>query len=136
MVSSGESITLLSKGRSMLPFIVGERDSVTLTPIGDAIEIGDILLAKIPLTKRYLIHRVIKIEGDRVTLMGDGNILLTEECQRQDIVARVTAIVTPNRVVDPYSKSQLRYASLWRTLRPIRRYLLFIMRICGITPKP
>ncbi len=129
IIASGEHVTLRTKGQSMLPFIVGGRDSVELAPIIEEVREGDILLAKLSYpTPCYVIHRVIRVEEEGVTLMGDGNILGTEQCTKRDIVARVISIQKPKRNVDPNTKRQRVYASIWLILRPIRRYLLAIIR--------
>lgn len=128
MVATGERVVLLTKGQSMLPFIVGDRDSVELSRVDDQICVGDILLAKISDPTRYVIHRVIKIEGEKITLMGDGNIIGTEECHTSDVVARITAIIKPHKTINPNSKQQIVYAKIWSMLKPIRRYPLAVMR--------
>ncbi len=128
MIASGERVTLLTKGQSMFPFIVGGRDSVELTKIDGEISVGDILLAKIDNNRCYVIHRVIKIDGYRVTVMGDGNLVGTEQCLKSDVIARVTAIIKPNKTIDPSSIQQQLYANTWQKLMPVRRYLLAIMR--------
>ncbi len=69
MVASGERVVLLTKGQSMLPFIVGGRDSVELSRIDDDICVGDILLAKIQNPTRYVIHRAIKMDGSSLNMM-------------------------------------------------------------------
>ncbi len=128
LIDSNERVILLTKGFSMLPFIVGGRDSVELTPLEAPIEVGDILLAKIAPSERYVIHRVVEVSDDVVTLMGDGNIAGRERCRPEDVVAKVTSIITPQGAIDPNTKSQRRNAHLWRILQPIRRYLLAILR--------
>ncbi len=132
MVASGERVVLLTKGQSMMPFIVGGRDSVELSGIAGKIQVGDILLAKIPTpTTRYVIHRAIKVDGDHITLMGDGNLVGTEECHTSEVAARITAIIKPHKTINPDSKKQKTYAKIWRVLQPIRRYLLAILRRTG-----
>ncbi len=130
IVASGKQVILLTKGQSMLPFIVGGEDSVELSKIDSEICVGDILLAKLTTpTPHYIIHRVIKTDGDRITLMGDGNLIGSEECHREDIVARITSIIKHNRRrINPNLKSQQRYAQIWQKLQPIRRYLLATLR--------
>ena len=40
-----------------------------------------------------MVHRIIKIEGEDVTLMGDGNISGTERCTLSDVKALATHVV-------------------------------------------
>ena len=35
LLSQGTAVTIMTKGSSMMPFIVGERDSVVLNPYGE-----------------------------------------------------------------------------------------------------
>ena len=71
LVNEGTQVSFVPKGNSMLPFIRGGLDSVVLMKDADVAPL-DIVLAKVG--KTYVIHRIIKIDGDRITLMGDGNI--------------------------------------------------------------
>lgn len=128
IIAQGESVVLLTKGNSMLPFIVGERDSVELSPVSEELKIGDIVLARTENPTRYVIHRIVEINNEVVTLMGDGNILGREWCTLSDIAALVTAIIKPKKRVDPNSRSQRFWAKVWRVLCPVRRYLLAIRR--------
>ena len=128
LVQEGICVTLPVDGRSMLPFIIGGRDSVLLEKPSKA-KIGDVVLAWVE-DCRYVVHRIIAINGDEVTLMGDGNIRGTEKCRLDDIKATV------NYVVDGKGKRKYIYAKkyrwgsyVWKKLRPVRRYLLAIYKI-------
>lgn len=124
LVDEGVSVTLPVEGRSMLPFIVGGRDSVVLEKVASRqLRKGDVVLAWVE-GRRYVVHRIIAIDGDRVTLMGDGNLAGTEHCNIGDVKALVTGVVDDHgRVRCLYKRWQL-----WFWLRPMRRYLLAIYR--------
>ena len=78
---------------------------------------------------RYVVHRIIRIKGDHVVLMGDGNIIGTEQCAVSDIKAWATHVVSADgKQHDLYSKWRLRAVKVWWWLRPIRRYILAIYR--------
>ena len=126
LVREGVNVTLPVNGYSMLPFIIGGKESVILHRPG-LIDVGDVVLAWVD-GNRYVVHRIIKLDYDRVTLMGDGN-LTTEHCALGDIKARVTHVVSAdNKKRDLYSRWRVRAAKVWYWLRPIRRYLLAIYR--------
>jgi len=126
LVQEGIAVTLPVNGTSMLPFIIGGKESVILQQPTD-VNCGDIVLAWVE-GSRYVVHRIISIEGDKVTLMGDGNIQGTEHCLRQDIKALATHVVNNNGTHDLYTPWRNRAAKLWWWLRPIRRYILGIYR--------
>jgi hypothetical protein len=78
---------------------------------------------------RYVVHRIIKLDYDRVTLMGDGNVRGTEHCLLKDVKARVTHVVdAKDKTHYLYNMWRMLGAKVWYWLRPIRRYLLAIYR--------
>ena len=120
MLEEGREVVFRPKGNSMLPFIRGDRDSVVLRK-QENVEVGDIILVR--LDGRYVLHRLIRKEGDALTLMGDGNVRGTEACTVGDVMGTVTAIVRENgKTVKPGK------GTLWRALKPLRRYILAIYR--------
>ena len=127
LVQKGVTVTFPVTGQSMLPFIIGGKESVILhRPV--LIDVGDVVLAWVD-GNRYVIHRIIRIEGDRITLMGDGNVGVTEHCLLGDIKARVTHVVSAdNKERDLHNRWRMHAAKLWYWLRPVRRYLLAIYR--------
>lgn len=126
LLAQGERVALMTKGNSMLPFITGERDRVVLfrTP---QVAVGDIVLARTD-EGVFVLHRIVGIDGDRITLMGDGNLCRTETCTREAIAGQAIRIVKPRRTVDCTTPCERRKARLWRALLPVRRYLLAIYR--------
>ena len=118
----GKEVKMVPKGNSMLPFIKGGRDSVVLTSCDRPLEVGDIVLAKVG--DRYVMHRLFAVEGDKLTLMGDGNIAGKERCTRADVLALVKEIHKENGKVRIPGK-----ARFWRWLRPVRRYILAFYKL-------
>ena len=127
LVDEGVSVTLPVGGHSMLPFIIGGRESVILQkPVQP--KIGDVVLAWV-VPGRWVVHRIIRIDGGDVTLMGDGNLRGTEACTLSDVKAMVTHVVdAKGRKHDIYNKWRCLGVKVWWYLRPIRRYLLAIYR--------
>ena len=121
LLAEGRDVELLVKGNSMLPFLHDEQDSVRLRKL-ETVEKGDIVLALIA-PGRYVLHRVRKLEGERLTLMGDGNIRGTEGCTRSDVLGTAIELIGPDGTLRRPGNGRL-----WAALRPIRRYLLFIYR--------
>lgn len=137
LVEEGVSVTLPVNGRSMLPFIIGGKESVVLqqppkqgeTRQGaPQMKLGDVVLAWVE-GNRYVVHRIIRIDGDRVTLMGDGNLVGTEHCRLSDIKAIATHVVgSDEQPHDLYTSRRMLGVRLWWWLLPIRRYLLAIYK--------
>jgi len=127
LVEDGVCVTLPVNGNSMLPFIIGGRESVILQRPEGA-KVGEVVLAWVN-DCRYVVHRIITIDGDHVVLMGDGNIMGTEQCKVSDIKARVTHVVGADGKTHEIDNKWRQWAVwLWLRLRPIRRYLLAIYK--------
>ena len=126
LVEEGQEVIFKPKGMSMLPFIRGGRDSVLLRK-ADELKVGDIALAEIS-EGRYVLHRIEKIEGETIVLMGDGNLVGRERCRREDVMAIAVKIIKGSREIDCQSQRHLRNAEIWKRLLPVRRYLLAIYR--------
>ena len=120
LLAEGREVELRPKGNSMLPHIRQDRDNVVLFK-KDTVQKGDIVLAD--LGGRYVLHRVIAEDGERLILKGDGNVRGTERCMRKDVLGTVVKIIrNGKRSVVPGK------ARFWIALSPIRRYLLAIYR--------
>lgn len=127
LVDEGVSVTFPVKGYSMLPFIIGGRESVILQK-PQVVRLGDVVLAWVD-DCRYVVHRVIGIEGERVILMGDGNIVGVEHCLLSDVKALATHVVdAKGRKHDLYAPWRQKASRLWWQMRPVRRYILAIYR--------
>jgi len=127
LVADGVSVTFPVKGRSMIPFIIGGRESVVLQK-PDNLQRGQVALAQVG-PDRYVVHRIIKVEPDRITLMGDGNICGTEICQPSNVLAIATHAVDEKgqrRTLE--SKGQVFKARVWYVIRPLRRIILAVLR--------
>lgn len=119
-LNEGHDVIMTPRGVSMLPFIRGEKDSVLLRKISP-IQVGDIVLVNFNGT--YLMHRIMAINGTRITLMGDGHLQGTETGNISDVIGTVIEIIRPNgRHIKPTK------GRIWVRLLPIRKYLLKIYR--------
>lgn len=116
----GQAVKVAVKGQSMLPFFVSGA-TVSIRPITPSdFKVYNVVFADAG--NHFVIHRIIGLEGDKVTLLGDGNIVGTESMTRDKVYG----------VVD-CSALHLFLARLWVALRPVRRFPLAIFR--RITPK-
>ncbi len=129
LLNEGHSVTLPLRGYSMRPFLEDGRDSVILVAVDrERIKVGDVVLAEVR-PKVFVLHRIIIIDGDSITLCGDGNIQ-SEQCKRSDISAIAKTFLRTAKKT-PYSTDGYKwkiYSWMWTHLYPIRRYLLFIYR--------
>jgi hypothetical protein len=126
-VRDGHTVTLPLRGYSMRPYLEDGRDKALLTKPTNP-KVGDPVLAEIA-PKHFVLHRIIEINGDDVTLRGDGN-LGTENCKLKDVQGAVIGFYRKGReTLDRTDGRKWRvYSWLWTRLYPIRRYLLAFHR--------
>ena len=128
LVGEGVEVIFPVNGRSMRPFIEGGRDSVVLVRPTN-VKPMDVVLAKTE-DNRYVVHRVLEIAGDRVTLMGDGNLQGREHAECKQIYAKVTHVVHPNGYKRSLYTPFIQFVQkMWVSLLPLRRYLLKLYRV-------
>jgi hypothetical protein len=127
LVNEGLRVTFPVKGYSMLPFIIGGKESVDLVK-PENLQVGHVVLAWVE-GCRYVVHRIIKIDGNQVVLMGDGNIAGVEHCLLSDVAALAVNVVTSaGKHYDLYAPWRIKASRLWWQLLPIRRWILAIYR--------
>ncbi|MBO4635215.1 MAG: S24/S26 family peptidase [Bacteroidales bacterium] len=116
LLEEGREVVITPLGDSMLPFIRGGKDEVTLKAMPH-VDVGDIVLARLP-GPAYVLHRVVDRNRSLLVLMGDGNVRGMESCTRDDVMGTVTSI----NGIPPGD------GMIWRYLRPFRRILLAIYK--------
>ena len=121
LLKEGKEVRFTPTGVSMRPFIEGEHDTVVLRHL-PFVCVGDIILAAVNENK-YVLHRVIAIDGEAITLQGDGNLSGTEQCQSKNVLGTVVQIIRPNGKAKRITRGRL-----WYYLRPFRKLLLKIYR--------
>ena len=126
LLKDQKEVRFTPSGVSMRPFIEGDRDSVVLAPMNRPPRVGDMILAQVETLcgrKTYVLHRLIRIEGETIVLRGDGNLAGEERCAVGDIIGRVVRIESPKG-----HKKLLTRGYVWQALFPVRKWLLKIYR--------
>lgn len=111
----GSTVRIAVNGQSMLPFF-RSGSTIMLRPVKD----GDIRKYNVVMAdagSSFVVHRIIEVGEEYVTLLGDGNYLGTERVARDKIYGIVDC-----------SALHLFFAKIWLWLRPVRRYPLAIFR--------
>ncbi|MBO5962709.1 MAG: S24/S26 family peptidase [Alistipes sp.] len=111
----GSTVRIAVNGQSMLPFF-RSGSTITLRPI----EEGDIRKYNVVMAdagESFVVHRIIEVGEEEVTLLGDGNYLGTERVARDKIYGIVDC-----------SALHIFFAKIWLWMRPVRRFPLAIFR--------
>lgn len=111
----GSTVRVAVNGQSMLPFF-RSGSTITLRPIKE----GDIRKYNVVMAdagNAFVVHRIIEVGEEYVTLLGDGNYLGTERVTRERIYGIVDC-----------SALHIFFAKIWLWMRPVRRFPLAIFR--------
>ncbi|MFI3263731.1 MAG: S24/S26 family peptidase [Rikenellaceae bacterium] len=128
--SEDERVELAIKGVSMFPTLKEQQDRVVLMGLGGCeLFIGAIALFRC--NGKYLLHRLIAVDGQWLVFKGDNIKSSTERVKREDVVAIVESIIKRDgRVVscldDDYKKGvkiYLIYVKFYNLFRRILKRL-------------
>lgn len=133
-LAEGRKVTIRAKGWSMLPLIWDDRDTLTLGSLtSGSLAKGRIVLAQLG-TGRYVVHRIVRVRGDRFSLRGDGNPYQEEYVHRDRIYAELVGI---NRAGKDLGRSSFVWKlcqHCWPSHGFVRRVLLFAYRRLWLRP--
>jgi len=127
-ISNGRKVQFRIKGDSMSPLLRDNKDDIVLYPcVGDELSPMDIVLFRYK--GKYLLHRIIRREGNCLYIQGDGSYIAKEECSIDDVIGKVQMIVRPSGKIISVNSWQWRWLSyIWLKIRIIRNLLLRILK--------
>jgi len=100
-----------------------KHQKTTVALIQNNIKKHDVVLAYYQ--NRYILHRIIKINGDNITLSGDGA-FLKEQVKQTDILGKVISYQT-RKTINVESKGYKIRVFLW-VYNPLRKIILRLKR--------
>ena len=118
-------------GGSMLPFIRPFRDDVMIVAVKEEeLKVGDIVLFPGKYNGGdYCLHRLYRIEGDRVQTFGDGNPHPDHWQPKSQILGKALLIKRGRLTIDCESPRWQKAFRLWNKLLPLRPVLLLPFRV-------
>ena len=118
------AVILRLKGNSMFPLLRNGKDVVVLGKCpAESLQPMDVVLFRY--RGKHVLHRIIRREGERLLIQGDGSIVAKEECTVDDVVGKVVQICRPSGKEIPVGSWQWTIPSrVWRGLGFLRIWLL------------
>ena len=115
LLLEGYTVKVTVQGNSMLPFFTSG-STVELRPVKES-DLRKYSLVFADTGSHYVIHRIISVDEDNVTLLGDGNIVGTETMSRDKVYGTIDC-----------SPIHIFFSKIWLLMRPFRRYPLAVLR--------
>lgn len=130
-LAKGRQAAFVVTGMSMWPFICHGRDKVVVEAVEpDMLKKGDIILLETKFGK-YILHRITKIDGNRMETTGDGNCFRDGMFEKSCVRARVVRIVRKEKIIKCDAWRWKAIFQLWMICFPVRRVLLRALRGIG-----
>ncbi len=120
-VANGGRVVITVTGGSMVPALLHQRSQVELEAAGD-IRVGHIVLVRRG-DGSLVLHRVVKRQGDTLTLNGDAQIWI-EQVDASQVLAKVCRICRKGKWHDSGTPGDKAYYKLWGLTRPVRPAML------------
>ncbi len=126
-LNNGKKVRIRIRGNSMLPFMRNGDEALLDTPDRKNLRRGMMVVAHTD-DQRIVLHRIIRMEGEKITLMGDGNINQYEHTSPQQIIAVVKRFYHGKHEWNPDALWMRVAARIWFALHPHRIYILAAAR--------
>ena len=127
-LASDGSVILKITGNSMYHFLVDRLDSVVLRKPHKQLKKGDIVFFQYH--NKWILHRIIKVKGNQLVICGDA-LKRYEYAKCDDVIGVVEKVIRNEREIDIRKPFYRLKVWLWMSLKPFRRYLLWILRKVG-----
>ncbi|MEG2865709.1 MAG: S24/S26 family peptidase [Mucinivorans sp.] len=122
-LAANQEVTILIRGWSMRPMLFNLRHHAIICPIQKPLATGDVVVFKYK--NRFLIHRIIQIQGENLTIQGDGVPFATEKVTRQDVIGVMREAITPRgKHIKCDSKPWIRKSKRWAAVNPNVKYIV------------
>lgn len=123
LLKQTEPVPLVITGNSMSPFLVHGRDTVYLSNVKRPFKRGDMVLYR-RRSGQYVLHRIYKIEGDNLCIVGDAQTQLEHDIMPQQVLAIVTAVKRKDKINKPGSFWWEIFEKIWIRMVRLRPYIL------------
>ena len=123
-------VTIMLEGDSMRPLIRRGRDYVTIVPIDRTVQKGDVVLF-CGGPERFVVHRVWKVDGDRVQTLGDNCVNPDPWMPLEDVWGLVVKMERDGRYYRLDSRAARAFGLIWMRLFPARRAYLRCRRLAA-----
>lgn len=134
-IRQGKKVKIRVRGNSMLPFIRNNDEALLIPPTPEHIKKGTPVVAQTD-ELGIVLHRIYHIEGNRITLLGDGNVNQFEHTSPDRIIATVSHYYRGKHTLKLDSWYMYLIGRLWMAAHPWRRKVLTLAwRIKGVLTK-
>lgn len=126
-LAEGNQVRIRIKGSSMMPFMRGGDEALLDKPDKKRLRRGMMVVAHTE-EQKIVLHRIVRMEGERITLLGDGNTNCFEHTSPRQVIAVVVRFYHGGHTYNPDSRWMRAAARIWYALHPERKHILAAAR--------
>ena len=122
-IQQGKKVRIRVRGGSMFPFLRNGDEVLLQSPDSKDIRRGAVVVAftdEIPV----VLHRIAKVDGTSITLLGDGNKRQWEHSSTERVIAKVTHCYRGEKTWRVDSFFSRMCGLLWLSMHPWRRNIV------------
>ena len=123
LLKEGKSLKIKTEGGSMVPFIVGGRDTVEISAPKPGLKRGDIVLIRRD-SGKYVLHRMYKVKSDGYYILGDGEDFVEGPFTGDQIIAQCRYYYKKGKRKDNEALDMKIKYTIWFWLKPFRLKLI------------
>lgn len=129
VVAGGESVNFSPKGKSMLPTIRENIDSVIISPAQE-IKKYDIVLYRRK-NGKIVLHRVVIAHKDYFVMCGDNQFQLEYPITREQVIGKISAIKRKDKLINIENPNLLykAYTRLWDLRLALDKGIYYLRKI-------
>ncbi len=122
VLDQGDTFSFMPNGISMLPTIVGGRDTVTVKKPTDKLKKFDIILYRRK-SGQFVLHRIIDLDSEKYILCGDNEVYPEKNVEHNQIIGVVTRYTRKGKIIEADSKKFISDAKKRVNSRPYRQFV-------------
>ena len=124
------SYASVTRGVSMRPLFKTRRDVVIIMPPPAEFKKYDVVLYTAPSSHKYIMHRVIRIDGDTLIIRGDNTYRL-EYIPRSKIIGILTEFNRNGKHHTTEDVGYKIYSRIWHYIYPVRHFFHLLRRLAS-----
>lgn len=123
-------VSFTPKGRSMMPLLRDNQDTVTIGKTGKQLKKYQMVLY-VRKTGQYVLHRVVKVERDGYVMRGDNQLIDESGVQAEQIIGVVNSFKRNGKLYKTTNKIYRLYCVIWINTVKIRSVMKRCRKIAG-----
>lgn len=100
LLKNNQPVIRVITGYSMYPTLINHKDVVVIEPLKRSLKVNDVVLYKSSKEDVYILHRIMRIKGDKLVIRGDNNNFYERCYTKKDVLGIMTGFYKDDKYID------------------------------------